>query len=197
MDKQVTSPGIHSSRCLALSTDQALALRFDKTWHRTASSFIQCRSQFASSIPPLRVTSFAPIFGSLFHALTFSVTLTTMVESQSCRPGYFPPHHHLVLRHIQRLPQHRSSIRQYALRRIPITKVSFWNQHRRNCPTRLIWCSLRQNEEYNPSLPSYPDAVSEKLEQTFVQVRSQTQGMLLAYLNGTATWELGDIKLRV
>ncbi|OPZ83120.1 MAG: hypothetical protein BWY76_02431 [bacterium ADurb.Bin429] len=54
-----------------------------------------------------------------------------------------------------------------------------------------------KGEEYQAILPSYPDAVKVDLTQKFSNDRVVAQGMLRAYLSGTADWNVGKIKERL
>ena len=71
---------------------QALSLEIVQEHGSTATAqFASCQSRFSTSVTcHEHKTALAHIFGPLFHSLTFAVTLTSIVETQTCRPWIFP-----------------------------------------------------------------------------------------------------------
>ena len=166
---------------------------------RPVDQFVQLRSHFISKVTPLERKSSLThhIFGSLFHALTFSLTLTSMVESQPCRPWMFPTA--IIAWYYATYNAFRSVVAASGTtppdNHTGLQRCLFGTTIRPKLPHPFdMVATYEHNEDYKSLLPYYPETVSEKLEQTFISLRPQSQGMLLAYLNGTTTWEVEDIK---
>jgi hypothetical protein len=168
----------------------------------SVEQFLQCRSNFAKSVKPLeRKTSLAPIFGSLFHALTFDVTLISMAEAQSCRPWTLPSA--IVTWYYAVYNAFRCVVAASLGDNPPEThaglqKSLFGSNIRPNLPHPFnMIATYEHNEDYNILLPCYPEIVSSKLEESFTRIRSQSQGMIFSYLKGTAAWEVESRKSQI
>lgn len=182
---------------------QALAYEITSEYGETSiEQFIQCRSSFAKKVKPLgRQTPLAPIFGSLFHALTFNVTLISMTEAQLCRPWIFPSaivSWYYTVYNAFRCIVASSLGENPPEKHAALQKCLFGTNIRPNLPHPFnMLATYEHNEDYDILLPSYPETASSKLEETFTQTRSQSQGMIFSYLKGTASWEVDSRKPQI
>lgn len=179
---------------------QALSLEIAQEHGSTPTAqFTSCQSRFATSVTHLgRKTALAPIFGPLFHSLTFAIILTSMVETQTCRPWTFPSA--IISWYYAMYNAFRSIVGASSGKKAPETHAGLQNcllgpNIRPKLPYPFDMVAMyERNEDYRIELPSYPAVTTTPLEQVFTKSRPQAQGMLFAYLKGTATWEVGKKK---
>lgn len=146
---------------------------------------------------PERKTALAPIFGPLFHSLTFAVTLTSIVETQTCRPWIFPSG--IISWYYATYNAFRSIVEASGTEapdnHTGLQKCLLGTNIRPKLPYPFDMVAMyERNEDYRIELPSNPTVTTTSLDQTFTQSRPQTQGMLLTYLKGTAAWEVDKKK---
>lgn len=180
------------------------ALSFEIVQEHGASAieqFTACRNLFTPTITPRhKNTSLAPVFASLFHSLTFSVSLTSLVEIQTCKPwmftsaivtwyyGVYNAFKAILAAHDGRQTETHAAMQ----------KALFDPDIRAKLPHPFNMIATYQSKEiYSCELPNFADAKNANLVESFAYTRAQAQGMLLSYLKGTADWELGHHKHRL
>ncbi len=179
---------------------QALSFEITQEHGTTSTSqFASCQSIFDKSVTRLeRKIALAPIFEPLFHSLTFAITLTSMVEDRTCRPWTFPSA--IISWYYATYNAFRSIIEASGTdapdHHAGLQRCLFGNNIRPKLPHPFNMVAVyKRNEEYSIELPSHTtEVVTVPLEQAFLNSHPQAQGMLLAYLKGTATWEVNKKK---
>lgn len=160
-----------------------------------------CKDWFASNVKSKDAdVPLAPIFGPLFHSLTFSVSLLSLSEHNVCAPWMFPGA--VVSWYYAVYNAFKSILASFDGRQTDthssMIKALIGPSIRTKLPHPFNMVANRESgETYQVSLPSYPGARRHDLHTTFDDERSTAQGMLLAYLNGTAEWEVKKIKQRI
>jgi hypothetical protein len=174
---------------------QALSLEIAQEHGSTPTDqFTSCQSRFAKVTRLGRETALAPIFGPLFHSLTFAVTLTSMVKAQTCRPWTFPS---AIISWYYATYNAFCSIVEASGTEAPDNHTGLQKCLRgSNIRPKLPYpfnmvATYESNGNYHIELPGYPTVTTTtSLTEAFTQSRPKAQGMLLSYLNGTVTWEV-------
>jgi hypothetical protein len=139
----------------------------------------------------------SPIFGPLFHSLTFSVSLVSLKEHGACGPWMFPGA--VVLWYYAIYNAFKSILAAYDNREThthnQMIKSLIGNDIRPKLPHPFNMVAHHSSaEEYDVTLPNYTNAKKYKLAQNFDYTRPTAQGMLLSYLSGTASWQVEKVK---
>lgn len=143
----------------------------------------------------------APIYGTLYHAITFSISLNELYHSNTYGPVMLPS---AVISWYYSIYNSFKSIlaafdnRQTETHTAMIRALNGGNGFGRYLPHPFNMVATRTTgEQYHPTFPKYPNVPNVDLSITFNNTRSTAQGMILSYLNGTAKWEVDKIKQRL
>jgi len=137
----------------------------------------------------------AQVFGTLFHSLTFAVSLTSLCEHEATGPWVFPSAivmyyyatYNSVLSMLAALNDYRGENHS--------TTITAFNDLRGLLPHPLNMLANRvSGETYRARLSQYSDATSTDLSRSLNDSRESARGMLLAYLSGTAKWKADEVK---
>jgi hypothetical protein len=166
-----------------------------------ADELNSCRTVFEQNCGPRHAASqllLAPIFGPLFHSLTFVVSLASMSQRNAAGEWAYPGvvvWWYYAIYHAFRSMLAAFDDREPNTHREVIASANELTD-RLPHPFNMVAVRVR-GEEHMPTLPSYRNANEHDLVTHFDATRPTSQGMLLTYLKGTAGWVVGNIKERL
>lgn len=160
--------------------------------------FNSCLSVFNPLNPRRSSVQNKAIFGPLFHSLTFAVSLASFVNRSSCGPWIMATA--IISWYYSVYNSIRAILAAYDGRE-PTTHAAVTkslNVVRQSLPHPINMLSRRRSgETYDSTLPNAPSATAYLIINAFRNSRSDAQGMLISYLNGTAKWEADKTKRRL
>lgn len=140
-----------------------------------------------------------PIFGPMFHSLTFSVNLISISNSE-CKPWMFPSA--IIIWYYAIYNAFKSILASFDGRETDTHSSMIRSLDdcgiRDKLPHPFNMIAKRvQDENYSVQLPSYPEigqSISNALARSFDNTVEMARSMILEYLNGTCKYECDRIK---
>jgi len=160
----------------------------------SCSRIFSARTQALSVAPPLAEV-FEPLFGSLNYMLSAGTFADQPQAPSWCQPTAVIAWYYAT---------YMASRAMFAASGLQVgdkhaaAERSFVSNLRQVLPHPLNMVARRTTgEKYESALPSYPGVASFDLTKAFQPVRAVSQGMLLQYLTGTASYHTGRTKERI
>ncbi|HYE09740.1 MAG TPA: hypothetical protein VEF53_06135 [Patescibacteria group bacterium] len=141
-----------------------------------------------------------PIFSPLFHSLIFSMSLVSMYEKGASNPWMFSSA--VVTWYYAIFNSFKSILASNSDRQTEthgaLIKAFHEDGIRTKLPHPFNMVAIHiKGEDYATTLPNFPRATSSNIVSRFDDTRATAQGMLIAYMNGTANREVELIKERL